>query len=195
MCYSTKHNILGQTIYTVTHARSCQIMQGFFPPSFNSKAMCYLALFPCRPSPTPVFHHLQYMQAIKNWKLYASNQRLEAACKQSKTGSCMQAIKDWRLYASNQRLEAACKQSKTGSCMQAIKDWRLYASNQRLEAVCKQSKTGGCMQAIKDWRLYASNQKLEPVCKQSKTGGCMQAIKDWRLYAKTGGGEGLHDAM
>ena len=35
------------------------------------------------------------------------------------------------------------------------------------------------MQAIKNWKLYASNQKLEAVCKQSKTGG----------------GEGLHDAM
>ena len=89
MCYSTKRNILGQTIYTVTHARSCQIMQGFFPPSFNSKAMCYLALFPWR-SPNSSFSSLA---------VYASNQKLEPVCKQSKTGGCMQAIKDWRLYA------------------------------------------------------------------------------------------------
>ena len=45
------------------------------------------------------------MQAIKNWKLYASDQKVEAVCKQSKSGGCMQAIKKWRLYASDQRLE------------------------------------------------------------------------------------------
>ena len=60
-------------------------------------------------------------------------------CKRSKTGGYMQAIKDWRLYACDQKLEAVCKRSKTGGG-EGLHDAMWYLHWCLAVAYCKRCK-------------------------------------------------------